>query len=359
MFPLKERKLIRGFDAHIKAGLGGAADYRANYVTLYAPFDGRIETYKGVQGGNWLRLIRDNGDKIEFAHLSKYIRTGGSVKEGERIAITGNTGEVTDYAHKHIQIIRKNKRLDPEKYNWESLNKTFMKITIVANKITWNYKAVLPKIVEWFNFHSGNKIEVVFDTKETSFDLVPLAPFGDTNSVDVNWYREKITPLATGEATVLLLNPDQYQIGGIWGFMTYGDPGRPVRMEVACTDEPNFPEAHLLVHRVFHEICHALYFLTGQPDRTHELLLVENAGSNRTVLLNEINYPKLQEALSKIKPNSKIKIRQIGWTDKEKGLYIGFDLPETRDEIISKINSILPKYELDEANEYNLGVRPF
>lgn len=302
MFPLKQRKLIRGFQAHIQAGLGGATDYVADHVTLYAPFAGRIEVYKGVQGGNWLRLIRDNGDKIEFAHLSKYLQTGGQVSEGEEIAITGNTGQITTGPHKHIQIIRNGKRIDPETYQWESLNKTFMKVTIVANKIAWDYKAQLPKIAEWFKVHSNNRLEVVFDTKETNFDTVPLAPFGDTKSVDINWYRENITPLATGEATVLLLNPDQYQIGGIWGFMTYGDPEKPVRMEVACTDEPNFPEAHLLVHRVFHEICHALYFLTGQPDRVHELLLVENPAPNRTVLLNEIDYNKLQTKLITIKP---------------------------------------------------------
>src|SRR3990167_3816779 len=64
MFPLKERKLIRGFQAHITAGLGGAADYVADHIPLYAPFDGVIQTYFEVGGGNWLRLTRSNGDKL-------------------------------------------------------------------------------------------------------------------------------------------------------------------------------------------------------------------------------------------------------------------------------------------------------
>lgn len=123
MFPLRERKLIRGCQAHINAGLSCAADYRANYVTLYAPFKGKIETYFEKGGGNWTRLTRaDNGDKIEFAHLSKYLVRSGIVEEGTPIAITGNTGTITDYPHKHIQIIRNRKRLDPEKYEWETLS---------------------------------------------------------------------------------------------------------------------------------------------------------------------------------------------------------------------------------------------
>jgi hypothetical protein len=122
MFPLKTRKLIRGAAAHVRAGLGIAADYEADYVTLYAPFNGIIQTYPEKTGGNWSRLIRDtNGDKIEFAHLSKYLVKSGQVVEGQPIAITGNTGTITTRPHKHIQIIDKyGRRLDPEKYDWGS-----------------------------------------------------------------------------------------------------------------------------------------------------------------------------------------------------------------------------------------------
>lgn len=107
MFPLVKRQLIRGYQAHIKAGLGGAADYEANYVPLYAPFNGKIETYWEKTGGNWTRLIGDNGDKIEMAHLSHYLVKSGKVSEGQLIAITGNSGSITTRPHKHIQIINK------------------------------------------------------------------------------------------------------------------------------------------------------------------------------------------------------------------------------------------------------------
>ena len=121
MFPLTQRKIIRGCEAHIKAGLGCATDYVADYVELYAPFTGRADVWggEGYQGGNWLNLVRPNGDIIQLAHLSKY-KAGGEVQEGELIAITGNTGTITTGPHLHIQIKDKDgNRLDPEEYNWD------------------------------------------------------------------------------------------------------------------------------------------------------------------------------------------------------------------------------------------------
>lgn len=120
MFPLKQRKLIRGFQAHINAGLGGGADYVADYVPLLIPFDGIADLYWGKEGGNWLRIRRTNGDAIELAHLSKYSVKGGNVRAGALGGATGNSGSITTGPHLHIQIFNKNGvRLDPEKYNWE------------------------------------------------------------------------------------------------------------------------------------------------------------------------------------------------------------------------------------------------
>lgn len=119
MFPLKQKKLIRGCEAHKKAGLGCGADYVAETGTiLYAPFNGEAVTYWGKQGGNWLRLTRPNGDRIEFAHLEKILKTR-KVKSGDEIALTGNTGSITTGPHLHIQIFQDNKRVDPVRYNWE------------------------------------------------------------------------------------------------------------------------------------------------------------------------------------------------------------------------------------------------
>ena len=122
MFPLLNRKIIRGCEAHIEAGLGCATDYVADHVPLYSPFDGMAGAWGGedFQGGNWLNLVRSNGDVIQLAHLSKY-KAGGVVAEGDLLAITGNTGTITSGPHLHIQIKDKDgNRLDPETYNWQT-----------------------------------------------------------------------------------------------------------------------------------------------------------------------------------------------------------------------------------------------
>ena len=120
MFPLKKRELIRGCESHIKDPRIKAcgADYVANYANLHAPFNGWliIPYPDGGGGGNWLRLNRENGDKIEFAHLSERYITDGFVKEGTLIGKTGNTGTITSGPHLHIQIINNGIRLDPEQY---------------------------------------------------------------------------------------------------------------------------------------------------------------------------------------------------------------------------------------------------
>tara|TARA_R110000868_G_C10972640_1_gene770716 strand:- start:37303 stop:37884 length:582 start_codon:yes stop_codon:yes gene_type:complete len=147
MFPLEKRKIIRGAAAHVAAGLGVGGDWVASTGTpLYAPFDGVLETYFGNQGGNWARLTRSNGDRIEMAHLDKYYLKGGNVLAGNLIAYTGNTGAITTGPHLHIQIIRDGKRIDPNAYNWEDAiippmncetqNKEIIKLNTEIGKVT-------------------------------------------------------------------------------------------------------------------------------------------------------------------------------------------------------------------------------
>lgn len=116
-FPLKKRELIRGVQAHLNAGLGAGADYRANQDVLHAPTDGEVTTFYDRGGGNWIRLFGEDGYVYEFAHLDRYEVKQGHVKAQDRIAVTGNTGRITTGPHLHVQIKLKSRygrRLDPE-----------------------------------------------------------------------------------------------------------------------------------------------------------------------------------------------------------------------------------------------------
>jgi len=135
MFPLTSKILIRGARAHELAGLGVAADYVADYVDLFSPFEGTLRSYSGVQGGLWLELTRPTGERLKMAHLSRYIVSSGKVKEGQLIAITGNTGTITTGPHLHLECYNNQGiRLDPEKYQWYNTDMTCQEELIEAKK---------------------------------------------------------------------------------------------------------------------------------------------------------------------------------------------------------------------------------
>lgn len=83
---------------------------------VYAPFTGSLKTYYGAEGGNWLELRRSNNEIFRVAHLSSYIKTEGMAFEGEKIALTGNSGKITTQAHAHIEVKVNNILVDPEQY---------------------------------------------------------------------------------------------------------------------------------------------------------------------------------------------------------------------------------------------------
>lgn len=369
MFPLKKRE-IGGYRFgqivdYGKKGRHTGTDFKANYEPLYAAFSGIVTKGFTTGGGNFVTLVKPNGDALTSRHLSKVIKTG-QVKEGEQIAITGGrkgdptAGIYSSGPHLHQEVKINGVYVDPEKYNWTTMVK--LPITIVANKNNWTtLPDQLNKLTDWFNHYSNGQIQTTFDVVHTDFQDVPKMPWQGTQAVDVNWYRDHITHLATGKATLLLLNPEQWGISG-WGTMTYGDPGKPVRMEVeAIEGEMNstpdrYDYAPVFVPRAFHEICHMLFFLTGQPDRTHELLLV--AEDRKAELLALIDSGKLEAGLNNIKTQEKIKIRSIGWTDTEKGIYFPFPDMNTMKKVLDTLEANFPNYDLD-PKEYNLGKRPW
>lgn len=312
MFPLKQRK-IGGYTFGVPTWYNSfhiGCDYSAKYVELYAPFDGTVRNGKGDEAGNFITFKPDHDNvEMRFLHLSKFIKSG-RVKEGELIAITGNTGNSSE-PHLHLDI-SKNKVdlnniknfIDPEKYNWNLLKTTFMKITVVANNNNWTtLPEQVTKLAEMFKTYSSGRLEIVADIRKTSFTDIPLAPLAGAQAIDVNWYRQNVSPLATGQLTVFTMNPEDYHNGTTWGFMSYGDPNKPVRCEISPVE--NLPDQYGTPHfakQAFHEICHALLFLTGQTDRVHELIYQDPPGYK--AILDLIDYQKLQEALIKIKGDS-------------------------------------------------------
>jgi hypothetical protein len=132
MFVLKQRK-IGGYEYAEKTFYSAhhlGTDYTAKTGTpLYAPFDGVVEKIMtGTEGGKTIWFKPDNANVLmRFMHLDEFRCKVGKVKEGDTIALTGNTGKMTKAPHLHLDISKGYLKLgdfsnflDPEKYKWET-----------------------------------------------------------------------------------------------------------------------------------------------------------------------------------------------------------------------------------------------
>lgn len=181
MFPLKE-KIISGYRFGQKTFYSNShtgTDYKANYVEYYAPFDGFVKSGSGIQGGLWAELTRSNGDLITARHLSKIIKTG-QVKEGDLIAITGNTGALTTgKGHLHLEVKKNGQLIDPETYQWGIAYPIQKRVTILMNQKPWNTLLKhMAAFQDWVWKNSSQKLQLIIDYKETAYKDFPLVYTG-------------------------------------------------------------------------------------------------------------------------------------------------------------------------------------
>lgn len=86
---------------------------------LKASFTG-VVTYASAKGGygNLIELERSDGIRVRYAHLDKIsVNKGDTVKEGQIIGATGNTGLSTG-PHLHFEILIDGNPVDPKKWNY-------------------------------------------------------------------------------------------------------------------------------------------------------------------------------------------------------------------------------------------------
>ncbi len=139
-FPLDEQ-IVGGYDYGVKTSYNDfhlGVDWRARYVPLYAPKNGTIIwTGYGLQGG-WTIWFKSDGENviIRWLHLKLWsilVKKGQKVKEGQRLATTGNTGK-SDLPHTHEDIWKNGKvtlkaedTINPHDYYKEAKEESLIK----------------------------------------------------------------------------------------------------------------------------------------------------------------------------------------------------------------------------------------
>lgn len=116
--PIDEPVNITGDRAtHAAYGVGPATDYGCDIGTpIYAPFSGALSTYVTDEGGLGVVLV---GDDATFYGQHLWVRMSpGRYTEGDRIALSGNSGTQTTGPHLHCYVIihATGERLSMEEY---------------------------------------------------------------------------------------------------------------------------------------------------------------------------------------------------------------------------------------------------
>lgn len=152
-------------------------------------------------------------------------------------------------------------------------------LLIVANNCQWpSWTEKIGELQEWF----APVVSLRVDLKHTNWANVPFTDYSSTGGisgatgVDRDWYNQNITPLAVGYDMVMLVLPtSQWKLNNkARGWRTDRDDG-PVELQVGADENeflkwPNFAAMHSFYQIARHEICHALYMISGQWDNTHK-----------------------------------------------------------------------------------------
>jgi murein DD-endopeptidase MepM/ murein hydrolase activator NlpD len=82
--------------------------------SVYAAADGVVIEAGSVQGYGLTLVVKHGKDlKTRYAHLQKlFVKEGASVMRGQKIALQGSSGNVTD-EHLHFEVLVKDKHVDP------------------------------------------------------------------------------------------------------------------------------------------------------------------------------------------------------------------------------------------------------
>ncbi|MGD8781029.1 MAG: M23 family metallopeptidase [Ignavibacteria bacterium] len=109
---LKIRRMHHGIDIVVDVG-----------TDVFAPGNGKIE-FAGRKGSSGITIVIDHGFgyKTYYRHLTKlFVRKGNTVKRGDKIALSGNTGLSTG-PHLHYEVHHNGISLNPRNFIYDDIN---------------------------------------------------------------------------------------------------------------------------------------------------------------------------------------------------------------------------------------------
>ncbi len=313
MFPLRVRK-DGGYNFGDKVDYSvnphRGQDYVARYVDYYAPFDGIASAGKTTGGGKFWQLTRYNGDVLIARHLNKVYKIG-PVKEGDSVAQTGNDGTYTTGPHLHQEVKVNGQYVDPEKYNWSSIQYPMtLKVQLVFNNQKYtNEVGLLGQAKARMDSLSGSRVTYSFYAPiYTTHQNIPSKVYLDATgafdqAVDKDWFIDEIWKLNKEADVVVLVGKKGDWEASYGNQITYGHyyselPATfPALIQIVAEENDvswKWPELNAFVHYLTHETSHPLQQMAG-PDRTHEFDYKSVNGLSE--ILPTLNYENINYQL--------------------------------------------------------------
>lgn len=155
-----------------------------------------------------------------------------------------------------------------------------LKLLIVANNQPWkSWDKKVTDLKTWFAPKVNLNVEIV----ETAYNNIPFTDYNvpadqvkasDKRGIEFKWFDDHVSKLAQGYDLVLFSVPTlQWDSKAFRGYRTDRDLG-PVEMQIAANEDERVirdgkDAGGVWWNMARHELMHALFMLTGQPDTTH------------------------------------------------------------------------------------------
>lgn len=217
-FPVDFVGITNGYSSsHQAIDLGW---HNNQHEPIYACADGKVSKIwedKDFGGGLTVTIEYINGFKSDFKHLSKsLVKKGQKVKQGEQVAVMGNSGWASGGTHLHYNCYKNGYRVNPLEYTYlypgqEVSSKDKDKVLVYVEEKENKFKIGDKVVINGYLYKSSNASEPSGKVKNRETTITRIAegtqhPYNTKG--DLGWMDEESIEFADNYVTYTVKKGD-------------------------------------------------------------------------------------------------------------------------------------------------------